>query len=64
MIMALGIMKRISPEYVLKNAIEDTYLYSVSIYILMLSYYFWQIRTDIKPEKQEPSQPEQSSQKK
>ena len=28
-----------------------TYLYSLSIYILLLSFYFWQIRTDIKPEK-------------
>ena len=28
-----------------------TLLYSVSIYILLLSFYFWQIRTDIKPEK-------------
>ena len=64
MTIALGIMKRISPEYVLKNAIEDTYLYSVSIYILMLSYYFWQIRTDIKPEQPESSQSEQSEQKK
>lgn len=41
-----------------------TYLYSVSIYILMLSYYFWQIRTDIKPEQPESSQSEQSEQKK
>ena len=28
-----------------------TYFYSVSIYILLLSFYFWQWRTDIKPEK-------------
>ena len=28
-----------------------TYFYSMSIYILLLSFYFWQIRTDIKPEK-------------
>ncbi len=28
-----------------------TYLYSVTIYTLFLSFYFWQIRTDIKPEK-------------
>ena len=28
-----------------------TYLYSLSIYVLLLSFYFWQIRTDIKPEK-------------
>lgn len=28
-----------------------TYFYSVSIYLLFLSFYFWQIRTDIKPEK-------------
>ena len=28
-----------------------TYLYSLSIYILLLSFYFWQVRTDIKPEK-------------
>ena len=41
-----------------------TYLYSVSIYILMLSYYFWQIRTDIKPEQPKSSQSEQSEQKK
>ena len=41
-----------------------TYLYSVSIYILLLSFYFWLWRTDIKPEKQEPPQPEQSPQKK
>ena len=41
-----------------------TYLYSISIYILLLSFYFWLWRTDIKPEKQEPSQPEQSPQKK
>lgn len=27
-----------------------TFFYSVSIYILLLSFYFWQIRTDIKPE--------------
>ena len=26
-----------------------TYLYSSTIYILLLSYYFWQLRTDIKP---------------
>ena len=37
-----------------------TYLYSVSIYILLLSFYFWQIRTDIKPE---PPVSEQSEQK-
>ena len=30
-----------------------TYFYSVSIYILLLSFYFWQWRTDIKPEKQD-----------
>lgn len=29
-----------------------TFFYSVSIYILMLSFYFWLWRTDIKPEKQ------------
>ena len=28
-----------------------TYFYSVSIYLLFLSFYFWQIRTDIKLEK-------------
>ena len=28
-----------------------TYIYSVSIYLLFLSFYFWQLRTDIKPEK-------------
>ena len=28
-----------------------TYLYSLSIYVMLLSFYFWQIRTDIKPEK-------------
>ena len=28
-----------------------SYFYSVSIYILLLSFYFWQWRTDIKPEK-------------
>lgn len=28
-----------------------TFLYSVVIYILLLSFYFWQVRTDIKPEK-------------
>lgn len=41
-----------------------TYLYSVSIYILLLSFYFWLWRTDIKPEKQEPSQSEPAEQKK
>jgi len=28
-----------------------TFLYAVAIYVLLLSFYFWQIRTDIKPEK-------------
>ena len=28
-----------------------TYLYSLSIYIMLLSFYFWQIRSDISPEK-------------
>ena len=28
-----------------------TFFYTVSIYTLLLSFYFWQIRTDIKPEK-------------
>ena len=28
-----------------------TYCYSVTIYVLFLSFYFWQLRTDIKPEK-------------
>lgn len=41
-----------------------TYLYSISIYILLLSFYFWLWRTDIKPEKQESSQPEPAAQKK
>lgn len=26
-----------------------TFLYSVTIYVLLLSFYFWQVRTDIKP---------------
>lgn len=33
------------------SVLTFTYLYSLSIYILLLSFYFWQIRTDIKPEK-------------
>ena len=28
-----------------------TFFYAVAIYILMISFYFWQWRTDIKPEK-------------
>ena len=28
-----------------------TYFYSATIYILLLSFYFWLWRTDIKPEK-------------
>ena len=28
-----------------------TFFYAVAIYILLISFYFWQIRTDIKPEK-------------
>ena len=28
-----------------------TFLYSVSIYVILLSFYFWQVRTDIKPKK-------------
>ncbi len=28
-----------------------TFFYSVAIYILMLSFYFWQWRKDIKPKK-------------
>ena len=28
-----------------------TYFYSVTIYIMLLSFYFWLWRTDIKPEK-------------
>lgn len=28
-----------------------TYLYSVTIYVFLLSFYFWLLRTDIKPEK-------------
>ena len=27
-----------------------TFFYSVALYILLLSFYFWQWRTDIKPE--------------
>ena len=27
-----------------------TLIYSLSIYILLLSFYFWLVRTDIKPE--------------
>lgn len=46
---------------ILKNAAEDkqisvpllafTFFYAVVIYILLLSFYFWLWRTDIKPEK-------------
>ena len=28
-----------------------TFFYSVSIYLLMIAFYFWLWRTDIKPEK-------------
>ncbi|MBP5168627.1 MAG: hypothetical protein ILP14_05415 [Oscillospiraceae bacterium] len=28
-----------------------TFFFSVAIYILLLGFYFWQWRTDIKPEK-------------
>lgn len=33
-----------------------TYLYASTIYVLLLSFYFWQLRTDIQPRKREASQ--------